>query len=142
LQLLRQELPAVGVESRRIRDAVLAWRPQGIGSEVAYAAAYNNKPEGLPLHPLTIDRVLAYGGVKIHVASDTLQRRFIGIGLGLGERGNLVFIEVLPATIGELENGSIDLHTAIRERGIGLIFETPRHAVRRADTPAEACAPT
>jgi hypothetical protein len=104
--------------------------------------ADNNKSEGLPLHPLTIDRELAYGGVKIHVAHDTLQRRFIGIGLGLGERGNLVFIEVLPATIGDLERGAIDLHTAIRERGIGLIFETPRHAVRRAEPmPAEASAP-
>ncbi|MED5618959.1 hypothetical protein [Ideonella sp. BN130291] len=81
------------------------------------------------MHPIAIERTIAYGDVKVVVASDPDERIFIGVGLGQGQRGNLVFIQVDPDTTFQLENGEVDLFTVIRHRGTGLVFEAPRMAL-------------
>lgn len=83
------------------------------------------------MHELQIDRTFIYGDVKIFVARDANERCFAGVGLSLGERGNIVFIEVREATVDELEAGRVDLPTVIAHRGIGLIFEVPHQVVKR-----------
>jgi len=83
------------------------------------------------VHAIVIERTLTYGDVKIFVASDPHERHFLGVGMSLGERGNVVFIEVRRETIGDLEAGRINLSTVIVQRGIGLIFEVPHQLVKR-----------
>jgi hypothetical protein len=83
------------------------------------------------LHAIHIDRTFTYGDVKIFVANDAHERCFIGVGLSLGERGNIVFIQVRPPTVDDLEAGRVDLPTVIEHRGIGLIFEVPHQVVKR-----------
>jgi hypothetical protein len=83
------------------------------------------------MHTLRIDRTFAYGDVKIFVAHDAQQRCFAGVGLAMGARGNVVFIEVRPQTLDDLEAGRLDLATLIAHRGIGLIFEVPHQVVRQ-----------
>ena len=81
------------------------------------------------MHALAIEKTIPYGDVKLVVAGDPLARTFIGVGLGHGRHGNLVFIEVHPDTVLELEAGTVDLHTVIRQRGVGEVFEAPREAL-------------
>ena len=83
------------------------------------------------MHAIHIDRTFTYGDVKIFVAHDAHERCFAGVGLSLGERGNIVFIEVREQTIEELEAGRVDLLTVIAHRGIGLIFEVPHQVVKQ-----------
>lgn len=83
------------------------------------------------MHAIHIDRTFTYGDVKIFVAHDAHERCFLGVGLRLGERGNIVFIEVREATIGDLEAGRVDLPSVIEHRGIGLIFEVPHQVVKQ-----------
>ena len=81
------------------------------------------------MHALAIEKTIPYGDVKLVVAGDPQARTFIGVGLGHGRRGNLVFIQVHPDTVQELEAGAVDLYTVIRQRGVGAVFEAPREAV-------------
>lgn len=83
------------------------------------------------MHAISIDRTFTYGDVRIFVAHDAHERRFVGVGLSLGERGNIVFIEVREATIADLEAGRVDLPTVIAHRSIGLIFEVPHQVVKQ-----------
>jgi hypothetical protein len=94
------------------------------------------------VHAIIVDRTFTYGDVKIFVASDAHERRFLGVGLSLGERGNIVFIEVRPQTIDDLEAGQVDLHTVIEHRGVGMIFEMPHQVAKRLrNAPAAAAVP-
>jgi len=83
------------------------------------------------MHAIIVDRTFIYGDVKIFVASDAHERNFIGVGLSRGERGNVVFIEVRPETVDELESGRVGLPTVIERRGVGLIFEMPHQLLKR-----------
>lgn len=82
------------------------------------------------MHAIHIDRTFTYGDVKIFVARDPHERHFIGVGLALGARGNVVFIEVRAQTIDDFEAGRVDLPTLIEHHGIGLIFEVPHQTVK------------
>ncbi|MEW6705215.1 MAG: hypothetical protein AB1430_10230 [Pseudomonadota bacterium] len=91
----------------------------------------------LAVHAIIIERTFTYGDVKIFVALDEHCRRFIGVGLSLGERGNVVFIQVREDTVSELEQGRVALSTVIQHRGIGLIFEMPHQVVKRLRAAAQ-----
>jgi hypothetical protein len=81
------------------------------------------------LHQVTVERKIPYGAVEILVAVDAEENTFLGFHTGIGRSGSLVFIEVARATLQELEKGSLDLHTLVTQRCIGMIFETSREAV-------------
>ncbi len=89
-------------------------------------------------HAVHLDKTIYYGDVKLMVASDPDDRTFIGFNLSRGLGGNVLFIEVAPETVDELENFEVPLYTVIRERGVGLVVEVPRHAIARPMPAARA----
>ena len=78
------------------------------------------------MHPITIQRtLLQHDGEQFVIAKDSEERSFVGVGLGDGEAGAFVFVQIDRVTMLELERGGVDPRTAAWERRAGLVVRTP-----------------
>lgn len=71
---------------------------------------------------ITIQKTLRRGsGGDVVIANDSANRCFMGLGSGQGGAGGFHFVEIDRVTLIELERGTTDAVTVMRDRCAGIV---------------------
>lgn len=75
------------------------------------------------MQAIRIEKTLHRGvGEHVVIAQDPANRCYVGVSNGPGEPGDFMFVEIDRVTLLELERGTTDAATVMRDRCAGVVL--------------------